>query len=76
MVPTWNLELNHRVLLERLFYSISNLQENETKPGNMKEKVKLFIEILKIVGILATSVLTCMTEYERYKALEAEESSK
>jgi hypothetical protein len=73
MVPTYYLEenLNHGVLLERLFCLISNLQENETNPGKMKEKLKLFIEIIKIIGVLASFVLTCMTEYEKMKQLEA-----
>lgn len=77
MVPTYYLEeeINHRVLLGRLYYLISNLQENETEPGKMKEKLKLFIEVLKIISVLATFVLTCMTEYEKVKALESKKNN-
>lgn len=68
MVPTFYYEENRGVLLERLFYLISNLQHesNLNNEFTMKDKLKTFIEITKILGTIAAIIVTCITEYEKY----------
>ena len=72
MVPTFYYQENHGVLLERLYYLISNLQKSKY-PMTIKEKIKVFIVVAKILAAMATFTVTCMSEYEKFVELTKDE---